>query len=152
MSATQAANIYYSDKYAQVTGEAIIMRGKVYPLEAVEAVRVWQDKGVRREWPYVALLAVTLLLFGGFNGQNLIPEDWADVVPTILTVDVLFAIGVVGVLLMQMFLKGDEVYMIGLRGTFGLSDPLCCEDGGHAQHLADAIRMAMLNRVAPAPV
>ncbi len=138
--------MYYSDKDLQVAGDRITMRGTVYPLGEVQSVRVWQARsGARRERPYVLLIAGAMLVFTLFNLSNLRTDDWLNTIPAILTVDLLFGVFVLGVLLMGVFLKDERVHMLGLRGTFGNSVSLPCDDERHAQRMMDAARMAIVN-------
>ncbi len=142
-----AATIYYSDKDTLVTSEAITVRGKVYPVSAVKSVKLWQAQpGIQREWPYLALTVTALVLLLVLNFPNLHPDNWNNVIGVILTLDVLFAVGSLGMLMVPVFLKGEHGYMVALRGTFGSSTPLPCTDEQHAQRLVDAIRMALVNR------
>ncbi|HET6312319.1 MAG TPA: DUF6232 family protein [Chloroflexia bacterium] len=138
---------YYNDKDVLITSETINLAGKVYPVSQVKSVKVWEaEPGLRREWPYLALTLFALLLLTVLNLPNLYPENWHNIIGVVLTLDVLFGVGSAGLLLVPLFLKGECGYMVGLRGTFGSSTPLRCNDEQHAQVLLDAIRLAIVNR------
>jgi hypothetical protein len=142
-----AAITYYNDKDVLVTSEAIKLAGKVYRVSDVKSVKVWAaEPGLRREWPYLALILFAILLLTVLNLPNLYPGNWQNIIGVVLTLDLLFGVGSAGLLLLPLFLKGEYGYLVGLRGTFGSSTPLRCTDEQHAQRLVDAIRMAIVNR------
>lgn len=141
-----SSTVYYSDKDLVVTGSTITMRGKAYPVGEVRSVRVWEaGAGAEREWPYVLLIAAALAVFTLSNLSNLHTGNWLEIIPAVLTVDILFGMGVAGVLLKGVFLKDEHRYLLGLRGAFGYSVSLLCNDEQHAQRMMDAVRMAIVN-------
>ncbi len=141
-----AAITYYNDKDVLVTSETINLEGKVYPVSQVKSVKVWEaEPGLRRQWPYLALTFLAVLLLTALNLPNLYPGNWQNIIGVILTLDVLFGVGSAGLLLVPVFLKSECGYLVGLRGTFGSSISLRCADEQHAQKLVDAIRMAIVN-------
>jgi hypothetical protein len=138
---------YYNDKDVLVTSETISLAGKSYPVSQVKSVKVWEaEPGMRREWPYLALTLFAVLLLTALNLPNLYPGNLQNIIGVILTLDVLFGVGSAGLLLVPLFLKGECGYLVGLRGTFGISTPMRCTDEQHAQRLVDAIRMAIVNQ------
>jgi Family of unknown function (DUF6232) len=143
---------YYSDKDLVVTGSTITLRGKSYPVGEVQSVRVVRSReGGRRELPYVLITVAVVLLFLLYNLNNLRIDDWANIIPIFLTLDLLFGLGVVGVLLMQLFSRAEGTCLLVLRGTFGTSLALPCKNERDVQPMVDAVRMAILNRQAEPP-
>jgi hypothetical protein len=144
--------VYYSDNATKITNDTIKLGGKSYRLADLSSVDIGRTQtDPSRNAPSFLVVAGSLLMFSVNNLQGYIPLEWDVVLPFALALGVLIALSGLIILVMQMLLKSDYIYMICIKGTFGTACPFACDDERYVRTVATALRTALRDSQAASP-
>lgn len=144
--------VYYSDNSTKITDEWARLGGKSFRLSDIQSVEVCSTQtDSSRNLPSFLVVAGSLLMFGVSNLQNFFPIGWDGLVPTTHLLGILIALAGITILIIQMLLKSDYIYMVSMRGTFGNACPFASDDELYVRKVAAAIQTALIARRADAP-
>jgi hypothetical protein len=144
--------VYYSDNATKITNDTIKLGGKSYRLADLSSVDVGRTQtDPSRNAPSFLVVAGSLLMFTVNNLQEFIPVEWDVMLPFTLALGVLIALSGLIILVMQMLLKTDYIYMVCIKGTFGTACPFASDDEHYVRTVANALRTALRESRAASP-
>lgn len=136
--------IYYSDTGTRITGEYARLGGKSFQLADISSISVQTTQtDSARNLPSFLLVVGSLLMFGVINMRNVFPADWENTMPIAILAGMLVSMAGLTVLIIQMFLKSDYVYILSINGAFGCVCPVASDDEKYVRKLATALRSAL---------
>ena len=136
--------VYHSDISTKITGETVKLGGKSYRLADISAVSVSAVQTDRaRNVPAILIVLGSLLMFAVTNFQAVSPSTWEALLPIASVLGMLIAMAGLTVLIIQMALKTDHIFIVHLKGTFGSACPFASDDEQYVRKIASALRIAL---------
>ncbi|HKP54669.1 MAG TPA: DUF6232 family protein [Chloroflexia bacterium] len=139
--------VYYSDSSTKITGEYARLGGKSYRLADLTSVSVSATQTDRaRNVPSFLIVVGSLLMFSVTNLQRFFPVALEDMIPATSVLGMLIALAGLTVLIMQMVMKTDHIFILSINGTFGSACPFASDDEEYVRKIAQALNLAIKDR------
>jgi len=136
--------IFYSDTGTRITSEYVRLGSKSFHISDISSVSVQTTQtDSARNLPSFLLVVGSLLMFGVTNMRGLLPADWENALPIAILAGMLISMSGLTVLVIQMFLKSDYLYILSINGLFGSVCPVASDDEKYIRKLASALTSAM---------
>lgn len=136
--------IYYSDTGIKITGEQAKLGGKSFNLSDITSVKVQTTQtDTARNLPSFLLVIGSLLMFGLTNLRAVIPAALENIAPMAVLAGMLLSMAGITILVIQMVLKTDYMYILSINGKFGGACPVASDDERYIRKLASALTTAL---------
>ncbi len=139
--------VYHSDNSTKINSEWARLGGKSYRLTDISSVKVCSTQTDRaRNLPSILIVIGSLLMFSVINLQNVYPVEWDGFEPAAYALGILIALSGLTILVIQMVLKSEYIYMVNIEGTFGAACPFASDDEHYVRKVATALQTALQDR------
>jgi hypothetical protein len=145
--------VHYSDSSTKITSESARLGGKSYRLADITSVNVLSTQTDRaRNVPSFLIVVGSLLMFAVTNLQHFLPISWESAMPVASVLGMLIALAGLTIIIMQMVMKTDHIFIISIDGTFGSACPFASDDERYVRAIVTALRAALRESPVASPV